>query len=75
MNTIYEATGSTSFPWIACLIFGAAVAAIFVLALRKWKEKSKSDKLIVIIPIVLLIIYGFMALLKHNTSRFIRYVY
>lgn len=58
MNTIYEATGSTSFPWLICIIFGAAVAAIFVLALNKWKEKSKSDKLIVIIPIVLLIIYA-----------------
>lgn len=58
MSVIYEATGSTSFPWITCLIFGAAVIAIFVLALHKWKEKSKGDKLIIVIPIVLLMIYA-----------------
>ena len=58
MNIIYEATGSTSFSWITCSIFGAAVAAIFILALRKWKGKSKGDKLIIVIPIVLLMIYA-----------------
>lgn len=58
MSIIYEATESTSFPWITCLLFGAAVAALFVFALHKWKEKSKGDKLIIVIPIVLLMIYA-----------------
>ncbi len=57
-NTIYEATDSTSFPWLICIIFGAAVTAIFVLALHRWKEKSKGDKFIIVIPIVLLMIYA-----------------
>ncbi|MBR4034050.1 MAG: hypothetical protein IKJ04_04520 [Clostridia bacterium] len=57
-NTLYEAADSTSFPWLICIAFGVAVAAIFVLALRKWKEKSKGDKLIIVIPIVLLMIYA-----------------
>jgi hypothetical protein len=57
-NTLYEAADSTSFPWLICIAFGVAVAAIFILALRKWKEKSKGDKLIIVIPIVLLMIYA-----------------
>ena len=58
MKILYEAQNEAVFPWAIAIGWGLICIALLWIALTRWKQKEIGEKLFVIVPIIVMGIYG-----------------